>query len=113
MDEVESYLNQFRGEMRTRLDLIRNIIHSLAPEASESISYGLVAYKFKGRPLIYFGGFAKHIGLYATPNGHDHFKSEFAEYKQGKGSVQFPIDKPLPEELIKEVVTYRKNQLMK
>lgn len=83
------------------------IIRAVAPDAVESFSYGLVGYKRNGKPLVYFGGFAHHIGFYATPNGHEAFREEFAKYVQGKGSVQLPLDQPLPEDLIKRVVEYR------
>ena len=65
------------------------------------------AYKINGKPLVYFAGFKNHIGFYATPNGHFEFKEELSNYKQGKGSVQFPLDKPIPFELIKRIVAYR------
>lgn len=104
---VDAYLAQFSGETRARLDTLRDIIRYEAPEAVESISYGLIGYKVSGRPLVYFGGFARHIGFYAKPNGHEAFKDDFAPYKQGKGSVQFPLDRPLPTDLIRRVVRYR------
>ena len=75
------------------------------------MSYGLVGYKLNGKPLVYFGAFPNHIGFYATPNGHEAFKDEFAKYKQGKGSVQFPNDQPLPVELITRVIAHRKEQV--
>ena len=81
------------------------------PEATEGVMYGLVGYKLNKKPLVYFGGFKNHVGFYATPNGHDAFREEFAKYKQGKGSVQFPNDQPLPVNLIKRVVVYRKEQV--
>jgi len=109
-EEVERYLNEFSGNIRQRLDVVRKIIRDAAPEAVESIGYGMPAYKLNGKPLVYFAGFTKHIGLYATPNGHEAFKKEFAPYKQGKGSVQFPLDQPLPVELIRRVVEYRVSQ---
>ena len=109
-EEVERYLNEFSGNIRQRLDVVRKIIRDAAPEAVESIGYGMPAYKLNGKPLVYFAGFTKHIGLYATPNGHEAFKKEFAPYKQGKGSVQFPLDQPLPVELIRRVVKYRVEQ---
>jgi uncharacterized protein YdhG (YjbR/CyaY superfamily) len=65
------------------------------------------AYKTHGKPLVYFAGFKKHIGFYATPTGHAEFKSELSQYKQGKGSVQFPIDQPVPYELIDRIVEFR------
>lgn len=105
---VETYLSQFKGEVRQRLDTLRAIIRAEAPEAVESLSYGLVGYKLNGKPLVYFGGYEHHVGFYATPNGHEAFAEEFSKYKQGKGSVQFPLDQPLPLDLIKRVVQHRK-----
>ncbi len=109
--DVDSYINQFDGEVKDRLNILRELVRSMVPDAEESFSYGLVGYKLKKKPLLYFGGFAKHIGFYATPNGHDAFTKDFAKYKQGKGSVQFPNDQTLPLELIKRVIEYRKEQL--
>jgi uncharacterized protein YdhG (YjbR/CyaY superfamily) len=108
---VDDYLNRFTGETRARLDTMREIIRAEAPSAVESLSYGLVGYKLNGKPLVYFGGFAHHIGFYATPNGHAAFADDFAKYKQGKGSVQFPLNEPLPIDLIRRVVWYRKEQV--
>ena len=108
MTTVDEYINQFDGEVKDRLRLLRELIRKEVPEAAESLSYGLVGYKLNGKPLVYFGGFGHHIGFYATPNGHEAFKEEFSRYKQGKGSVQFPLDQPLPVELIARVVRYRK-----
>ncbi|MCA9324384.1 DUF1801 domain-containing protein [Candidatus Saccharibacteria bacterium] len=104
---ANEYIAGFSGEVHARLLQMREIIQSIAPEAVESLSYGLVGYKYKGKPLVYFGGFEKHIGFYATPNGHEAFAKEFANYKQGKGSVQFPLDRPLPIELVEKVVRFR------
>jgi uncharacterized protein YdhG (YjbR/CyaY superfamily) len=110
-EEVESYINQFDGDVKTRMLQLRKLIKEEAPEAAESISYGLVGYKFNGKPLVYFGGFKNHVGFYATPNSHEAFAEEFSKYKQGKGSVQFPLDQPLPAELIKRVIEYRKQHV--
>ncbi len=104
---VEEYLANFSGITHERLTLLRSMVTTIAPEAVESFSYGLVGYKLHKKPLIYFGGFEHHTGLYATPNAHEAFKKEFAPYKQGKGSVQFPHDQPLPVELIEKVIRYR------
>lgn len=108
---VEEYIEQFSDEIKSRLIIVRRIIRTLSPNAEESISYGLVGYKLNGKPLVYFGGFKQHVGLYATPNGHEAFKIQFAKYKQGKGSVQFPLGEPLPVDLIRDVVKYRVQQL--
>lgn len=109
--DVTSYLDKFDGEARVRLDTMREIITSTAPEAVESFSYGLVGYKLRGKPLVYFGGYAKHTGFYAVPTTHEAFRDEFSKYKQGKGSVQFPLDQPLPVDLVKRAVLYRIEQL--
>lgn len=110
MKTVDNYIDGFNGEVRERLMTIRNIIRGVVPDAEESVSYGMPAYKLNGKPLVYFAAFPKHIGFYATPNGHEKFKSEFAAYKQGKGSVQFPHTEPLPEDLIRRVVLFRASQ---
>lgn len=105
--EVDRYISNFSGEQKIRLEKMRELVSALAPQAVESISYGLIGYKFADKPLVYFGGFPRHTGFYATPNGHEAFAKEFAGYKQGKGSVQFPLDQPLPLELITRVIIYR------
>lgn len=110
---VDEYINQFDGEVKKRLEVVRLLVRTQAPEAKESIAYGMPAYKLNDKPLVYFAGYAKHIGFYVTPNGHAAFAEEFAKYKQGKGSVQFPNDRPLPVDLIKRVITYRKNNVSK
>ena len=104
---VDEYINQFDHEVKHRLLELRKLIKAESPNAVESFSYGLVGYKRNGRPLVYFGGFKNHVGFYATPNGHKAFAKDFAKYKQGKGSAQFPLSEPLPLELVKRVVQYR------
>ncbi len=106
-ETVDAYIASFPDVVKEKLQQIRNIIQQFAPDASESLAYGMPAYKINKKPLVYFGGFEKHIGFYATPNGHEAFKKELAGYKQGKGSVQFPLDQPLPLELISEMVKFR------
>jgi uncharacterized protein YdhG (YjbR/CyaY superfamily) len=110
-NSVDDYLQQFEGIVRERLEQLRTFVHTQVPDSAESISYGLVGYKLSGKPLVYFGGFKNHIGFYATPNGHEAFREEFSKFKQGKGSVQFPLDEPLPVDLIKRVIAYRKTQI--
>ena len=108
---VDDYIAGYKGLTRQRLEQMRATILKTAPDAVESISYGMPAYKQNNKPLVYFAGFAKHIGLYATPNGHEKFKKQFAPYKQGKGSVQLPHDQPLPLELVASVVRFRLGHL--
>lgn len=104
---VDEYISEFSEEIRERLELMRKIVQENAPEAVESISYGMPAYKLNKKPLVYFGGYQSHIGFYATPSGHAKFKEELSSYKQGKGSVQFPLNKPLPVDLIAKMVRFR------
>ncbi len=104
---VDEYILEFENETWERLIAIRKLILETAPEAVESISYGMPAYKVNGKPLVYFAGYKSHIGFYATPTGHEAFAKELSKYKQGKGSVQFPLNEPLPIKLIKEMVLFR------
>ncbi len=104
---VDQYIAEFDGVTRDRLEQMRQIVRETAPQAVESIAYKMPAYKLDGKPLVYFAGYPHHIGLYATPNGHEAFAKKFSRYKQGKGSVQFPHDQQLPLELVRRVVDYR------
>lgn len=104
---VDDYISGLPKDVQARLQIIRKTIKDIEPNAIESISYGMPAYKTNKKPLVYFGSFAKHIGFYATPTGHKKFKKQLFMYKQGKGSVQFPFDKPLPVNLIAEIVKFR------
>lgn len=106
-NEVEKYIDQFPDNVQEILQKIRQIIKDNAPEAEEMIAYGMPAYKTHKKPLVYFAAFKKHIGFYATPSGHEEFKKALSGYKQGKGSVQFPLDKPIPYQLIEKIVVFR------
>lgn len=108
---VDNYIYGFDAETKARLETMRQLVRVEVPEAEESMAYGLVAYKLKNKPLLYFGAFTKHIGLYATPNGHEAFAKEFSNYKQGKGSVQFPLSEELPLDLVRQVVRYREKHV--
>lgn len=108
---VDEYLAGFEGEVRQRLDEMRAVIRDAAPDAVESMAYGMPAYKLDGKPLVYFAGYAKHVGFYATPNGHEAFAEEFSRYPQGKGSVQFPHTEPLPTDLVRRVVAFRESAI--
>jgi len=107
MKNVDEYIASFPGDIQKILTRIRNIILKYAPDAEESISYNMPTYKTFGKTLIYFAGFKNHIGLYATPSGHTEFANELAKFKHGKGSVQFPLDKPIPYDLIRKIVEFR------
>lgn len=104
---IEDYISSFPAETGKILRKVYTTIKKAAPESAESISYGMPAFRTNGRPLVYFAGFKNHIGFYATPTGHAEFEQELSKYKRGKGSVQFPIDKPIPFDLIGRIVEFR------
>jgi uncharacterized protein YdhG (YjbR/CyaY superfamily) len=104
---VDEYIKSFPEEIQVHLKQIRAAIKENAPEAVESFAYQMPAYKSNGRPLVYFAGFKNHIGFYATPTGHSQFARDLSKYKQGKGSVQFPVDQPMPLDLIARIVKFR------
>lgn len=104
---IDEYIAGFPVDIQLILDQVRSTIKQAAPDAVESIGYGMPAYKAYGKPLVYFAAFKNHIGFYATPTGHAEFAKELSMYKQGKGSVQFPIDQPMPLKLIAQIVEFR------
>ena len=104
--DFEAYFSLFPGEIQKRLKQMRSIIKKAAPGAVEQIKYGIPTFVLHGN-LVHFGGFKNHIGFYATPSGHEKFEKELSQYKTGKGSVQFPNDKPLPVVLIEKIVKFR------
>ena len=104
---VDEYIQSFPVDIQLLLECVRAAIRKNAPEAVEGISYGMPAYKMKGKPLVYFAGFKNHIGFYALPAGHSQFAEELSGYKRGKGSVQFPLNKPIPVDLIGRIVAFR------
>jgi len=107
---VEDYIATFPKTVQTRLKKLRILILKNAQGAVESISYGMPAYKTEGKPLLYFAGYENHIGLYATPTANVKFSKELAAYKQGKGSIQFPLESPLPIDLITKIIEFRVNE---
>jgi uncharacterized protein YdhG (YjbR/CyaY superfamily) len=107
MDNIEKYISQYPENVQEILRKIRKLIKENAPGAEELISYGMPGYRTNKKPLVYFAAFKNHIGLYATPSGHEKFKKELSKYKQGKGSVQFPLDQPVPYKLIERIVKFR------
>ena len=104
---VSNYISACPEETQKRLQKIRELILSIVPDAIESISYGMPAYKQHGRPLVYFAAFKNHVGFYALPNGNTAFKLELKAYKTGKGSIQFPNDQAIPIELIEKIIRFR------
>jgi uncharacterized protein YdhG (YjbR/CyaY superfamily) len=105
-NNTNEYIASFPIEVQQQLEQIRNIIRKAAPNAQEVISYGMPAFKQK-KILVYFAAFKNHIGLYPTASGIEAFKTEFENLKWSKGAVQFPLNKPLPLDLITKIVKFR------
>ena len=103
---VDEYLASFPEPTKRILKEIRKTIKKAAPAAEELISYNMPAFKLHG-VLVYYAGYQNHIGFYPTPSGIEAFKKELSGYVSAKGSVQFPIDKPMPLDLISEIVKFR------
>jgi uncharacterized protein YdhG (YjbR/CyaY superfamily) len=93
------------------LEELRAIIKAAAPEATEHISYGIPTFDLGGRHLVHFAGYAKHVGFYPTAGGVEAFRDELAPYTTSKGTVQFPLDRPLPTDLVRRMVEYRVRQV--
>ena len=104
---VTEYILKFPLKVQEKLNQMRETIRANAPEAIESMAYGMPAYKTNKKPLVYFAGYKNHIGFYATPNGHVAFAAELAQFKGGKGSVQFPLTQPLPLQLVADIVQFK------
>jgi len=103
---IDEYIGAFPNDVQEILEKIRATIQKAAPDAKEKISYSMPAFEQNGI-VVYFAAFKNHIGLYALPSGHETFKEELSKYKSGKGSVQFPLDQPMPFDLIVKIVKFR------
>lgn len=108
---IEEYIADFPKDVQVILEQMRAIIKKAAPEAKETINYAIPTFTLNGN-LVHFAAFKNHIGFYATPTGNEAFKKELSAYKVGRGSIQFPIDEPLPVTLITKMVKYRVKENM-
>ncbi|MCB0033608.1 MAG: DUF1801 domain-containing protein [Anaerolineales bacterium] len=103
---IDDYIATHDPEVQAILQQIRATIHAAAPEAEEAISYQMPTFKLQGN-LIHFAAYKSHIGLYPTPSGIEGFEEELAPYKRAKGSIRFPLDQPIPYELISQITHFR------
>lgn len=108
---IDEYIAGFPKEVQTVLEQVRATIRKAAPDAEEAISYGIPTFKLKKTNMVHFAGFKNHIGFYPTPAGSEAFKDVLSAYKTGKGSVQFPLDQPMPLDLITRIVQFRIGQI--
>ena len=105
-NNIDEYIAGFPPDIQKILEQIRTTIKQAAPDAEEAIKYAIPTFTLNGN-LVHFAAFKNHIGFYATPTGSEAFKKELSVYKTGKGSVQFPINQPMPLELITKMVKFR------
>ena len=111
-ESIDDYISKFPPEIQEILEMIRKVIKESAPDAEEKISYQMPTFALHGN-LVYFAAYKNHIGFYPTSSGIDAFKHELSGYKVSKGTVQFPIGKPLPYELIRKIVKFRADENIK
>lgn len=104
---LNEYLSTIPQEAKDAVSQIHAIIKNAAPDAEEGLSYGVGGFKINGKYFIYYAGYKKHTSIYPAPRTHKDFKEELKNYKGGKGTVQFPLEKPLPADLIKRIAIFR------
>ena len=104
---IDNYISSFPPSVQEVLQQVREVISETAPDAVETFSYGIPTFDLAGKHLVHFAGYKHHIGFYPASSGIAHFQAELASYKTSKGAVQFPLDKPIPYDLIREIVRFR------
>ena len=107
MNTINSYIIQFKGETKVQLENLYFYLKQLIPDADEQISYNMPCLKQNNKPVVYFAGYKSHLGFYPTAKPIEHFKEKLNNYKHSKGTIQFPINQPLPKELIREIIEYK------
>src|SRR5439155_27280040 len=110
---IDEYIQASPTDVQGILQSLRLTIRKAAPKAVETISYQMPTFKLNGKGLVYFAAFKSHIGFYPIPSGVEACKKELSPYKKGEGSVQFPMDQPMPYDLVKRIVRFRAKQLLK
>ena len=110
-NNIDEYISTFPVEIQAKLNEIRETIKKAVPEAEETISYQMPAFKYK-KILVYFAAFKNHIGFFPTSSGIEAFKDELSEYVTSKGTIRFPLNIPIPLDLINKIVKYRFNEEM-
>lgn len=104
---IDEYIASFPEEVQNKLEELRATIKAAAPDVEEKISYQMPTFTLNGKGLVGFAGWKKHIAMYPIPSGSETFNQKLSEYIAGKGTLKFPLDKPLPLKLIGEIVKYR------
>ena len=102
---IDAYISAFPADVQAILEQVRQAIRKAAPEATETISYDIPTFDLNGKHLVFFAGWKHHISVYPLPAGDDAFQQKIAQYKRVKSTVQFPLEKPVPYDLVGEIVT--------
>ena len=110
-ETVDEYIGSFPKNVQRVLEKLRATVREATPEALESISYDMPTFKLSGERLVYFSAWKKHIGFYLIPKGNEAFRKELSPYAGEKGSLRFPLDKPIPYDLVKRVVMFRMKEI--
>lgn len=108
---IDEYIRIFPPDIQNILEQIREIIRETAPKAEETIKYGIPTFTLKEN-LVHFGAYESHIGFYPTPSAIEAFKEELSPYEHSKGTIRFPIDKPVPFDLVRRMVRFRVKELL-
>lgn len=109
---IDQFISDYPPKVQAILQKIRALIQMSAPGAEEAMSYGIPTFKLNGKNLVHFSAFKEHIGFYPTPRGIEKFKKELSAYEWAKGSVKFPLDKPIPYALIGKITQFRVKEVM-
>ncbi|HNX85004.1 MAG: DUF1801 domain-containing protein [Bacteroidales bacterium] len=109
---IDDYISLQAPEVQPLLKKVRETILDAAPGAEEYISYMMPSFRYNGKILVYFAAHKNHLGFYATPSGNIAFSEELKDYKSSKGAVQFPLDRPIPYDLIRRMVQYKLEEIM-
>lgn len=104
--DIDEYIAQFPESTREILESIRSTIQKAAPEATEKISYGIPTFTLNGKNLVHFGGYEKHIGFYPGARAIPEFETELKSYNTSKGTIQFPLNKPIPLDLVTKITKF-------
>ena len=102
---IDEYISTFPADMQAILEKVRQAIRKVAPEAVETISYGMPTFDLNGKHLVFFAGWKHHVSLYPLPAGGEAFQQKISHYKRARGSIQFPLDNPIPYDLVEQIVT--------
>jgi len=112
-EEIIKYISNFPKDIQNVLREIRSVIQSIAPQATEKISYGIPTFVLNGKNLVHFAAFKNHYSFFPTSSGVEHFKKDLKKYKISKGTIQFPVDEEIPYALIEKITKFRVKEITK